>query len=204
MIGVLIPDQGFEKIRDRILCILAKEYENQANRYSNKYCLHTKFFADRTAPIQENETTLIIISLWKGDYSNKSEDYVDGTYSFVIDIIQSAKAKGNERGDTRAGYKLQKHIGMVRYILEHSMYRMLEFDAPFILHTELSKFQVLRFDKEELQDSENATQAQAVFTVRCGEVTHPADGDLVAGSDTEVELEETELGYEYSVTYENG
>jgi hypothetical protein len=179
------------------------EFANQLARYDNEHCRGVKFYAEKTTPIAATDTAVIIVSLWKADYSNKDVDYVDGVYRYVIDIVTNAKSTTDERGDALAAYRLQKLMGLVRYILEHSLYCTLSFSAPFILHTEVEKFQILKFDKEDAPaDTSNTSQGQIIFLVRCGETTTPIDGTLLGESLTEVRLDETDEGYEYVLTAE--
>jgi hypothetical protein len=197
MIETLIPEQAVERIRDQIANVLKCEFENQANKLRNEHCNGVKFFAERRVPIAASEKAIVVISTWKGKYGNKNSDYAEGTYSFVLDVVANCSSKGNQAGDTLANFRVVKMYGIVRYILEHSNYETLGFERPFILHTELSEFQVLKFEEDGRSESGGVAQAQAVFVVRCGESTQPNAGKLAAGNDTEVKLEETELGYEY-------
>ncbi len=203
MIQVPIPTQGFERIRDRIMTILLTEFNNQVVSFYNTDCEGVKFFAERLVTMDKTEADYINISLLKGDYSNKDVDYVDGTYQYVLEIVTNAKneKQGNEiiRGDKLANFRLQRLMGIVRYILEASMYAKLNFESPFIMHTELSKFQI--YKPEPGQDGVNNAFAQAVFTVRAAEVTDALEAPYVAGSMTNVQLELTENGYMYGEVY---
>lgn len=197
----LIPDQGFEKIRDQISAILICEFKNQSDKLKNPHTGNVKFFASRIVPITSAEESVINISLWKGEYSNKDVDYRDGTYRFAIDIITNAKTKGDKPGDTLAAIKMEKLTGIVTYILEHSVNETLQFERPFILHTELTMFQVIKYDNDGHADVSGSAQSQAIFTVRCGEYTTPPAGNVVKGTITDVRLEQTTNGYQYIVNY---
>lgn len=195
LIEVEIPEVGFERIRDKIASILIAEFQNQVNEFNNTNCKDVNFFAERLTAMDKVEADFINISLFKGDYSNKDVAYVDGTYQYTIDIVTGAKNTATDAGDKLANFRLQKLMGIVRYILEHPNYATLEFDRPFILHTELSKFQVYKTEKG--IDAMNNAVGQMIFTVRCGEETTPNDGNVIQNNDTVVKLELTELGYQY-------
>lgn len=195
MIEVKIPEVGFEKIRDRIASILIAEFKNQVDEFSNTNCSNVNFFAERLTPMDKTEADFINISLFKGDYSNKDVEYVDGTYQYVIDIVTNAKSVQGQGGDVTANFRLQKLIGIVRYILEHPDYTTLSFERPFILFTLLSKFQI--YKPEPGLDAVNTAIGQAVFMVRCGEVTTPRDGNVIEDNDTTVTLGITNQGFQY-------
>lgn len=194
-IDSLIPEVGFELIRDRIMEILMFEFQNQSFNYNNTNCDNVNFFAERLTAMDKVEADYINISLFKGDYSNKDVAYVDGVYQYTIDIITNAKNTPDNAGDKLANFRLQKLIGIVRYILEHPNYATLLFDRPFILHTELSKFQIYKAEKG--IDSMNNAIGQMIFTVRCGEETTPNDGNVIENNYTVVKLDLTEMGFQY-------
>lgn len=198
MIPVLIPEVGFEKIRDRIALILMQEFENQVYEFSNENCDGVNFFAERTAPMDKTESPYINISTFKGDYSNKDVEFVDGTYQYVIDVCCGSKKIGNTPADQAANFKVQKLIGIVRYILEHPDYTTLLFDRPFIEHTMLTKFQIYRPEMApDKADSFSFAIGQAIFSVRCGEVTTPGEGNVTEGQDTVAMIGLTGKGFQY-------
>jgi hypothetical protein len=197
MIDVKIPTQGFELIRDQISSVLMNEFQNQVNVFENVNCMGVNFFAERNTPMDKTEQDFINISLFKGDYSNKEPDYVDGVYQYMIDVVTGGKARPGKSGDTLSNFRLQKIIGTIRYILESSVYNTLLFEPPFIAHTELSKFQIYKPDST-AGDAANIAIGQAVFTVRCGEFTEALTKNLIEGSDTSVFLELTNKGYQYA------
>lgn len=195
MIEVLIPEVGFEKIRDRIASILIAEFTNQVDEFSNTNCRNVNFFCERLTPMDKTEADFINISLFKGDFSNKDVEYVDGTYQYVIDIVTNAKSVADQGGDVTANFRLQKLMGIVRYILEHPDYTTLSFERPFINHTMLSKFQI--YKPEPGMDAMNTAIGQAIFTVRCGELTTPAAGVTITQNTSTVKLNLTEQGFQY-------
>lgn len=195
MIEVIIPIQAHERIRDRVGEILLQEFNNQVLQFYNTDCDGVTFYAERTIPIDKSETDIICLSVWKGDYSNRDVDYVDGTYRIVIDAITNSAKRGGIPGDRLAAFRVQKLVGIVRYILESSQYKTLGFDRPFILHTELTNFQMQKYETE--GDGVSTCSGQAIFTVRCGETTAAIDAPLVAGHTTSVKLGITDFGLQY-------
>src|ERR1051325_11697528 len=166
MISVEIPIQGHELIRDRAALILLNELNNQVVRFYNTKCEGIIIFAERIIPVDRSEKDVISLNSWKGEYSNKDINYVDGEYKMVISFTTNSKTKGGIPGDTIAGKRLTELIGIVRYILEDNLYQTLLFDPPFILHTEVSGFNINRFDEV---DAVTTAEAQLIFTVRAGE-----------------------------------
>lgn len=196
MLDTIIPKQGFELIRDQILAILMTEFKNQINQFNNQECVGVNFFAERSVPMDKSEQDFVNVSLFKGDYGNQEQDYVEGTYQFLIEIVAGGKSRVNEAADKMAHFRVQKLTGIIRYILQSSYYKTLAIDPPFILHTELSKIQI--YKPTPGSDVTNMSVGQSIFTVRCGETTNAIRGLLVGGADTSVRIDLTNKGYRYA------
>jgi hypothetical protein len=154
-----------------------------------------QFFLERTVPMDKTETCFVNISLLKADYSNKEQGYSDGEYQFLIEVTAASRATYNSRGDSLSAIRVQKVTGIIRYILEYSGYKTLGFTPPFILHTELDKFQM--FKMEGNTDASNICQSQMVFKVLCGEVTMDEPSGTFNLNETTAKIELTEKGYLY-------
>lgn len=194
MIPVEIPIQGNERIRDRVALILLNELNNQVVQFYNTKCEHINIFAERIIPVDRVEKDVISINTWKGEYSNKDVNYVEGEYKLVISFTTNSKSKGGIPGDTLAGKRLTELIGIVRYILEDDIYKTLLFGRPFIIHTEVSGFNINRFDET---DAVTTAEGQLIFTARAGETNMPPDGKIVTGHLTQVKIDITDKGMQY-------
>jgi hypothetical protein len=202
MIDHKIPAQNQELVRDAIACILLKEFKNQLDRYENQACKGARIFKERMSAPQINEMPFVNISLWKGKYSNHEAAYRDGEYSYVIDVIKTSKGVPNVAPDVHASLKCQELMGVIAYILSHPNYRRLELSSPRVTHTAVTDFQVIKPDMP-TPDTYNIAQIQMVYTVRCGEPVTANAGVLAGGNDTTVKVQETELGFEYTLNITN-
>lgn len=197
LIDHIIPESNLEKIRKQIFVVLDREFQNQSYGYNNTTCKGVTFWRERTQEIDKTESAIIIISTLKGDYDNESMGSSHGTYTYLLDIIANAANTPLERGDTTAGYRVQQLIRNIRYILSHQNYITLDLLPGIIENTEVQKFQI--YQKERIGDAVNNAIGQVVFTVRCEETTLANGGRLFAIGDTEVKVEQTDLGYQYQL-----
>lgn len=196
-----IPAQNFETIRDRIAAILLVEFAQQITEQSDpetiKLLQKTKIFAERFHPFNENEFFAIDIFLFNGDYDNKAQTSVRGNYTFYLDFFGRAATTNKDDGDKRSAVKVQRLIGIARAILESPNWLTLGFTPPnqFVQRTEVRSLK--RTEERNNHDVGNIIFYRMVFDVLAGEGTDTITGELLGESFTEVEIDETGLGYEY-------
>jgi hypothetical protein len=197
MIPVIIPDGGQDLIRDRIALVLMNEFNNQAINFYNTACEHVEFWAERIVPVDKSEIKkgdVIMLNSWKGEYNNKDVNYEDGVYKFAIGIVTGSPTIGGIPGDTLAGKRLTKLIGIIRYILSDAIYETLLFPRPFILNTQVTGFNINRFDEI---DALTTAEGQIIFTVRAGEANTDITALKLTGAYTQVKIGITDKGYQY-------
>lgn len=196
-INSVIPSQNFEAVRNRIGEILADELANQYTLAGDDD-LNVDVYIERSVPLAWNKMPAVNILLSRGPQDNQHQGAADGTYVFNIDCYASAKSTDDENGDALAATKVQKLVGVCRYILEHTAYRTLGFAPGFIGNKKVEEIQFQ--DPENTQDATSTAKGRIVFSVRVQETTTLLDADLIAGYDTVVKLGETEEGYRWSIT----
>lgn len=197
----IIPQSNWERIRDKIAYILKRSFADQVYYFQNEVCREVTFWAERTTPISAGESAIIVINTFKTNYDNKSVGSSHGTYLFVIDFMANRSSVASEAGDKLASHRIQKLIRTVRYILEHQLYITLSFIPPDagIEHTEVTSWQIYRDERIQApSDAMNTAIGQMIFTVRCEETTTPNGGVLLGQSNTDVKIEETENGFQYT------
>lgn len=189
-----INQQNFEFIRDRILQILVDEFEGQfILSYDDD--LDLSVYVERSTPIDKTEIPAIVISLSNGNYNNKNQGCVDGTYVYNIDFFTNAKSSEGISGDTLAATKLQKIMGVGRAILEDPIYKTLGVTPPFVMKTFVSEMNIAQQNKE---DAENTSMGRLLFNVVSTETTTPIVPSLIEGFKTAIKIDQSGKGYFYS------
>ena len=203
-INSAIPPQNFETIRDQIAAILMVEFAAQiplqADPETKALLQKTKLFSERFHPFDESEFFAIDIFLFTGDYDNKTQTSVRGTYTFYLDFYGRAATTNQEDGDKRSAEKAQRLIGISRAILESPNWLTLGFMPPnqFVQRTEVKSLK--RTEERNNHDVGNIIFYRMVFDVIAGEDTDVISGIALKDSFITVEIEETGLGYEYKFT----
>jgi hypothetical protein len=192
-ITTVIPPQAFEVIRDRIGEILTDELNNQSILSYNP-ALDIIVTAERSNPYASTELPAINISLDNGQYGNKNQGSVDGSYVFNIDAYTNAKTSDAQGGDQKASIELQELLGKCRAILENSIYITLGFQNPFILRTICSAINIA---SSGANDAKNTMMGRISFTVTANEKTPFKVPALIDGYETQIKLSLTEKGYLY-------
>ncbi len=196
-----IPVQRYELIRDRIYLVLKGEFDNQVYNYSDSACAGVNWFQSRTIPLDKTESASIVIATFQASYSNKNALSTDGSYKYYLKFMVNAKSNASTQGDQSSSLRLEKLMGIVRYVLEHPNYYNLLFGNDgqyFIKHTEVTNFQI---DVEmQSKDAQNSSFGEMIFTVVAEEIETPNQANLLVSSDTSVFIELTDKGYQY-LTY---
>lgn len=170
-IPVLIPQQNFELIGDRIAEILAAELANQwaiDNTVPKVVSVDIERFTPYAA---ESEIPAINVNNASGTYSNRTRSRVDGTYLFNIDVYTNAPWSAEEGpGDEYAMLTMNRLVGIIRTILSSPAYTRLGFDAAnqaIIGTTNVVGFMV--GDKATIKDSLSSVVGRVQFEVTCVE-----------------------------------
>ena len=139
LINQVIPEQGFEIVRDTIGAILKIELENQKTLQSLTDDINV--FVGRSNPFQQSEKLMINILLDSGDYSNPHEKGNHEKTVFFIDIYTSAKENETNDGGYVSTKKKDKYLGMIRYILQDHHYKTLGLPMGSIMGTQVDGFE---------------------------------------------------------------
>lgn len=196
MINHLIPESILEAIPVRIYSILKKEFDNQAYTYSDTAFVGLKIMKERMVPIDKVETDMITIMTATGEYNNQSVgSHHASPYTFIVEFITKAKSNITNRGDELATARLIRLMMKARYILMSPLYLRLEVPEK-IEGTAISKMQI--YKEERIGDASDIATGQLIFTVNCEEVSEGNPGILLTQNDTNVRIELTEQGFEYT------
>lgn len=203
VINVQIPAQNFEIIRDRIAEIIVDEMANQAAMYyDDDLDIVGGVYVERTWPMDATEQVIINVLTKGGRYDNIDLEMADGTYVYVIDTYVSRKSKpgvGIDEpdlpGDQLARKQMQKIFGKLRYIFSAPQYINLGFAPPFICNTHVQELLVKPGSE---QDADNVMTCRLHLSVRVPETVELSEASLLAGYETQVRIEETEFGYQFS------
>jgi len=195
-ITLLIPQQGFELIRDRIAEILADEFTNQVT-----LGLDPKFnpdiFVERLTPIAHKEMPIMIVSLGRVNFEGDTYEDTDGVNFFHLDVFTKEKSSTGQAASPKAQTSLHRIMGVALNILRSPHYKTLGFAPPFIIHTRSEGIEIQ--DPRDNQDSANTTMGRITFKVKAAEVSESIVPRVAEGYDTEVKLEETDKGYQYII-----
>ena len=132
MITNVVPSQGFEIVRDRIATILASEIDTQAQLSYEPYLASVNVDVEIANPIDKIELPCVIVSFANDNFSNKTQGSEDGLCTYYVDVYTSAKTTATTAGDKIAMFRLQKLLGLCRYILADPIYKTLGLVAPSI------------------------------------------------------------------------
>jgi hypothetical protein len=216
MIPSVIPQQNFEKIRDRIGLILFQELENQFDltgdenlerplEVAGEYHESLLVYIDRVVPIDEAEMPVVNVSYNGANYDSNNPTYADGNNTYFIDVYVKSDANedGNETdADRLAAIKLSSILGKIAFILRYSDYKTLGFAPGFIGNTKVASLNILGSLKNENQsDANRGIIGRIVFEVRCIETVATIEPKDANGFFTTVKLSLTDKGYLYIGDY---
>jgi hypothetical protein len=206
LIPGIIPQQNFERIRDRIGVILFQELENQWLRTGDSDLRkplsqgETDADADgipvwneRIVPFDQAEMPCINVGYNGAPFENNNPLWSEGVNTFFIDVYCSAAATPETEADTLAAHKLQKIIGKIRFILRHSFYRTLGFAPGFIGGTRIASIEIA--DPKATQDANGCVMGRLIFEVKATEDVTPLEPVDASNFMTTVTLFESDKGY---------
>ena len=194
LITEIIPKQGFEVVGELIGGILTSELDNQKTLQLLTDSIEVRY--ESTIPYDFSNDILVNV-LWDGaKYDNHTPTDMHGENLFFIDVYANAKTTSDKKGDEHAQEKIKKYMGMARYILSSTKYKLLG-SSECVAGTYVQNMQV--FDVENFQDARNVRMARMTFMVRIYEGQQLWQGLTLEGLDTNVKLQNTDDGYKYEL-----
>lgn len=193
LINTSIPTQGFEIVRDTIGAVLKIELEKQKTLKGFDYPINV--YTERSAPFDQTEEVMIMVSLDSANYTNTNEMSTHGLTSFNVDIYASAKQTPLMQGGYASSKKRDFFLGMVRYILQDHHYKTLGLPLGTIMGTYVEGFEI--FEVSNNQDANFVKMSRLSFSVRINENQSLWEGIDISTIFTGVKLDLTEKGYQY-------
>jgi len=188
----IIPRHNFELIRDRIGEILKDEINHQfVLTYDAE--IDADILIENINPEDKERLPVINISFASGNYSLK--DYhgnIKGSYIYNIDFYTNAKTNSAKDGDYRAAIRLQKLIGLCRYILDNPIYKTLGYAAPLIHRVYCGDINIANSGRN---DAVNSMMGRMTFNVEVQESMLLIQPSLIAGFETTVKIDVSGKGY---------
>lgn len=192
-INGLIPEQNFEKIRDRIGQILAIEIANQYT-ISGDAQYNPTIWVERTTPFDKTELPAINVRLNSIDFDNEDVRSSDANTSWYIDCYTNSEYSDDGDGDKLAMVNLQRILGIVRAILKNPQYKTLDFAPPFLCTTKISR---LFIGEVNTSDALSSVVGRIEFSVRVPENVQLLDVVPLMSAYTTVYMGETDKGYRW-------
>ncbi len=194
LITTAIPEQGFEKARDAIGILLLTELVNQ--KTLQNFPEDITVYRDRVSPMETEENLYFNILLDSATYGNYTQRDAQGRTIYFIDIYATGKNTNAAVGAIDSGDRLGKFLGMAMYILGSSQYKTLGLPVGFIGGTYIESFAT----SEPVPSGTGMYQrfARISFAVRIQENYGLWNGVNLIGNDSEVRLNQTQKGYQYT------
>lgn len=200
-----IPQQGFERIRDRIAEILLCEIANQATLQVGviqQILQNFNLFSERWVPLGKEELFSAELFYFSSDYGSSDPRSRRASNVYYIDCkgrgLYSDIGGGLiQDGDEQSAINTQRVVGIITSILEHPAWECLGFPAPFISSTRVVS--VKRTEERETQDANSVLMYRIIFEVDANEVNQELGARDLFESDTTVRIDLTEQGFKYIV-----
>ena len=195
LITEIIPPQGFEIVRDRIIEILLTELTNQ--RVLQPTLPEFSLFLDRKTRIDKSESVLVNVGLDNANYENYGERGAQGVTVYNIDVYANGAGSSTVHGDLDAAKKMHRYLGLIRYIFSSTKYNTLGFDQGAIGNKSIRNMQI--YDASGNQDAKFIKMGRLALGVKIEENQALWNGVALQGTTTELKLELTEKGYKYEL-----
>ena len=201
-ISQVIPEQMFEQIRDAIGSIMTSEFASQAGIQTDPEVVHilnnVVVFKERLAAIDSSDDFFVCPIMYAAGYDNQSQQVADGANTFFIDCYGRGKQNDGAPLEQVSAVRLQRLVGIIRYIFEHPLYRTLGFAPGRIMNSHITSIQRTQIEKQE--DADNMAMYRITMVVNATECTDgETDGVPLARSTTTVLVNETDKGFIYQV-----
>jgi len=191
-----ISEQNFEIIRDRIALILADEIQAQSLIAPLTPELNATVHLERFVPFSQVDMPCVNVVFASGAYDNQNTLTADGLYKYNVDVYAKAKTTSTDGGDKLASIKLHRILGICRAILESPQYRTLAIAAPSLQRTTIVDINVE--EPKNTQDGSSVIMGRLTFDVSVCEGVQLQSAQDIGGWKTEVKMNETETGYQFS------
>lgn len=195
MITEIIPAQGFELVRDRIIEILLTELTNQ--RVLQPTLSVFSLFLERKTAIDKSESVLINVTLDNVNYENYGERGAQGVTVYNIDVYANGAGSSIVHGDLDAAKKMHRFLGLIRYIFSSTKYKTLGFEQGAIGNKSIRNMQI--YDATGNQDAKYIKMGRLALGVKIEENQALWNGVALEGTSTSLKLELTEKGYKYEL-----
>jgi len=196
-----IPKNNYELVRDKIGAILYDELEVQFLTYNVQEANVTEVSIERTSPEDHIELATVNVSIAENSFENKHPGQSDGSVIYNIDVYVKQKSEPGKSGDQHSQYKLQRLLGIIRYILEDPQYKTLAYTIPFIKHTMVNRIELRA---PSANDTANCAMGRLSFQVDMVEETSLLEGVWLESHITQVKLGISDKGYKYVYGNEYG
>ena len=196
-----ITDQKYELIRDRIAEIINAELVVQKAAATDPITIEVLeeyfIFAEGFRARNDSEMPAISISNGNMDFDNVHPTSARNAITFYLDFFGREFSNQNETGDKKSAIHIQKFIGLVRAILSNPSWIRLGFDtAPFFINSCMVKT-VRRMDEVNGRDAGDIVMYRMLFEVVAIEDTATLDSIVMGEHRTDIQFEDTALGYQY-------
>lgn len=191
----IIGTQPFELIRDRIGLILFEEMQNQFAMSYDEDLELSAVWVDRTNTFDVTDCPVINVSMADLQAPTKTTESSDETLRYNIDVYCAKQNAGNLSGTIIARKQAQRILGICRVILEDTRYNTLDFPKPSLRGVKVSSIQMADANAE---DTQNISMGRLVLEVKAVPGLEFGTSVELAGSDTSVKIEETNLGLKYT------
>lgn len=195
LITEVIPVQNFEFISKKIGEILKVELENQ--KLLQGFEDPVNVFHERLENFDPSDIMMINVMLDGQNDNANSQKITQGNTSFNVDFYAAGKARQGKHGGADSGARLQRFLGMAKYILTDARYRTLGYEPGFIGGVYVDNIQTATLTEN---NANFAAFARMSVSVRLSESHQMEQGTALTNAITGIKLEETEKGYKYELT----
>lgn len=198
MISREITAQNYELIRNQIGAIIALELDRQAAYYYVTEAEDVTVYIERFAPMDKNDLSCVNVSFDAVGYGNEHTGSSDGKYNFFVDVFVNSKATAQSNGDTLAGYKMQRLMGICRAILKDPQYKALGLNVPgaaYIQRSTITNMEALTI--KDHHDALSTRVGRITMEVRANENIPFPDGNIMDEFITRIKLGESDKGMKY-------
>lgn len=194
ILDVLIPQQNFELIRNKVGLIIAEECANQFILGATQL-EHLQVFVDRFVPIQVEECPVVNVSLDSVSFTAQDAITQTGEDKYFVDVYTRGKTTTTKRGDEISSFDCARILGIIRAILENPRYNTLGFAKPSIERVTVESIQMAQ--PNDTKDASNIKMGRLSLLVKRRETVQLVEGDPSGGVNTSIKLAETDFGFKY-------
>lgn len=190
----IIPEQNFEKIRDKVASIITDEFAEQYILTSNPL-FQAGIWIERFIPFDRQELPAVKVYFVQSSYDTRTPAASKGELKIYIEVHTKAKDSDSERGDKKSTIDCQKLVGAIRYILEHPDYLRLGYPTPqkFISGTNISDINISEPINQ--QDGLHVIAGRLILNVRYLENNGDLSGLPGEQYTSQIKLNDTDKGY---------